>query len=73
MIFYFSGTGNSLQVAKSVAEHNKEKLISIAAAINSNGGCYEYNLEDNEMIGFVYPIYAWAPPKIVLQLNTFSK
>jgi hypothetical protein len=32
MIFYFSGTGNSLQVAKSIAEHNNEKLISIVGA-----------------------------------------
>jgi NAD-dependent dihydropyrimidine dehydrogenase PreA subunit len=67
MIFYFTGTGNSLQAAKSIAEHNHVKLISIAAAINSNDDFYEYHLENNEVIGFVYPIYAWAPPKMVLQ------
>jgi flavodoxin/NAD-dependent dihydropyrimidine dehydrogenase PreA subunit len=67
MIFYFTGTGNSLQAAKSIAEHNKEKLISIAAVMNSEDDSYEFKLEDNEMIGFIYPIYAWAPPKMVLQ------
>ena len=67
MIFYFSGTGNSLQAAKNIAKHNNEKLISMAAAINSGKDSFEYNLEENEIIGFVYPIYAWAPPKMVLR------
>ncbi|MBC2582629.1 EFR1 family ferrodoxin [Clostridium sp. DJ247] len=66
MIFYFSGTGNSLQVAKNIAEHNDEKLISIASKMNSKGGKFDYTLKDNEIIGFVYPVYAWAPPKMVL-------
>lgn len=66
MIFYFSGTGNSLQIAKKIAEHNNEKLISIASKMNSKDGSFEYTLKDNEIIGFVYPVYAWAPPKMVL-------
>ena len=37
MIFYFSGTGNSLQIAKNIAEHNDEKLISIAFEMNNRG------------------------------------
>ncbi|GEM_PF-5859417 len=35
MIFYFSGTGNSLHAAKRVSEYSKEGLVSIAAAMNS--------------------------------------
>jgi NAD-dependent dihydropyrimidine dehydrogenase PreA subunit/flavodoxin len=66
MIFYFSGTGNSLQVAKCIGEHNNEKLISIARVMNNGAGGFEYTLEDNEAIGFVYPIYSWAPPRMVL-------
>lgn len=62
MIFYFTGTGNSLQVAKNIAQHTNERLISI-----SHCGKNEFTLEQNEIIGFVYPVYAWAPPKIVLQ------
>jgi ferredoxin len=68
MIFYFTGTGNSLQAAKSIAEYNGEELVSIAAVINSKKKCYEYTLKEDERIGFVYPVYAWAPPKIVFQL-----
>jgi NAD-dependent dihydropyrimidine dehydrogenase PreA subunit/flavodoxin len=78
MIFYFSGTGNSLQVAKSIAEHNDEKLISIASEMNNKNDVFEYNLKDNEVIGFVYPVYAWGPPKMVinfiekLELNNYK-
>ncbi len=67
MIFYFSGTGNSLYIAKNIAEHTGEKLISIANEMNKKYDCYEYTLNHDEVIGFVYPVYAWAPPKIVLQ------
>lgn len=67
MIFYFSGTGNSFYVAKSIAAHNSEELVSIAATVNAGDRKYEYSLKDNEVIGFVYPVYAWGPPKIVLE------
>lgn len=66
MIFYFSGTGNSLQVAKSIGEYNEEKLISIAGEMNSKNSDYRYALKEDETIGFVYPVYAWGPPKMVL-------
>lgn len=66
MIFYFSGTGNSLYAAKKIAEHNGEKLISIASEMNQAGNSFEYSLKENEAIGFVYPVYAWGPPEVVL-------
>lgn len=78
MIFYFTGTGNSLQAAKNIGDYNGEKLISIAAAMNAEGESFEYTLKDNEAIGFVYPIYSWAPPKMVfkfvekLKLNNYK-
>ena len=25
-----------------------------------------YELSENEVLGFVYPVYAWGPPKMVL-------
>jgi ferredoxin/flavodoxin len=66
MIFYFSGTGNSLYAAKNIGFHNSEELVSISAAVNSDDEFNEYNLRDDEIIGFVHPVYAWGPPKIVL-------
>lgn len=67
MIFYFSGTGNSLQAASLIAEHNGEELVSISAAMYDGAGRHDYKLKEDEVIGFVYPVYAWAPPGIVLK------
>ena len=67
MIFYFSGTGNSLYIAKNIAKENKENLISIASTMVEGNECYEFTLKDNEVIGLVYPVYAWGPPKQVLE------
>jgi NAD-dependent dihydropyrimidine dehydrogenase PreA subunit/flavodoxin len=67
MIFYFSGTGNSLKVAKDIGTNNGERLISIASIMNDKGGRFEYDLTKDEIVGFVFPIYAWAPPKMVIQ------
>lgn len=67
MIFYFSGTGNSLYAAKRIALHNNEKLVSISSYINSGDQEYEYTLAEGEKIGFVFPIHAWAPPKMMLE------
>lgn len=67
MIFYFTGTGNSLQVAKRVAQNHNENLLSIASAINNEKQPFEYALKDNEVIGLIFPIYAWGPPSILLE------
>lgn len=67
MIFYFTGTGNSLYVAKKIAEKQDELLVSIAKELQKNEKAYEYQLNENETIGFVFPIYAWGPPKIVIE------
>jgi len=67
MIFYFSGTGNSLQVAKDIANCQNDRLISIAALISRKKDVYEFSLDEKEAVGFVFPVYAWAPPAIVLQ------
>lgn len=67
MIFYFTGTGNSLQAAQNIAEHNGEALISVAEKINSGEQIFEYTLKDNEAVGFVFPVYAWGPPGMVLE------
>ncbi len=67
MIFYFTGTGNSLYVAKNIGESNNEALVSIAEVMNSPKANYEFDLKDNEAIGFVFPIYSWGPPKMVIQ------
>ena len=64
MIFYFSGTGNSAWVARQLAEGQNEELLSIAMEIDRNKA---YKLKAGEKVGFVFPVYAWGPPKIVLR------
>lgn len=64
MIFYFSGTGNSAWVARLLAEGQKEELLAIGEEI---GKGKEYELKEGEKVGFVFPVYAWGPPEIVLR------
>ncbi|MEG2017954.1 MAG: EFR1 family ferrodoxin [Clostridium sp.] len=67
MIFYFSGTGNSRYVAANISEAQGEGLISISKELSLNKDKYEYELQNDEKIIFVYPIYAWAPPAMVVE------
>lgn len=63
MILYFSGTGNSLYIAKKMAKAMGDKIVSIADLVCK--GQYRIQLERDESIGFVYPVIACAPPDIV--------
>jgi ferredoxin len=67
MIFYFSGTGNSLHVARKVCEAQGERLVSVAEELAKADNSFEYSLAENELLGFVYPIYAWAPPRMMME------
>ena len=66
MIFYFSGTGNSKWIANTVSSYQQERLISIAGEMTDPANSFHYTLQNNEKIGFVFPVYSWAPPAIVL-------
>lgn len=63
MIYYFSGTGNSYAAAKKLATGLGESLMDIAQA--TRNGNFVHTLQAGERLGFVFPVYAWAPPKIV--------
>lgn len=65
MVFYFTGTGNSLYVAKNISLGINETLISIPKAVNNNE--FLYKLGKGENIGFVYPVHGWRPPKLVIE------
>ena len=64
MIFYFSGTGNSEWIAKEIAKKQNEEIRFIPQIIQKKE--IYYRAAENEKIGFVFPIYSWGPPKIVL-------
>ncbi|GAA0122885.1 EFR1 family ferrodoxin [uncultured Clostridium sp.] len=68
-IFYFSGTGNSLNMARKIAEKLDGKLMPIVKAMDIE----EFN---DEVIGIIVPIYCMDIPNIVrefLEKVKFSK
>lgn len=64
MIFYFSGTGNSAWVARQIAQGQQEELFAIGEEM---GNGREYKLKRGEKVGFVFPVYSWGPPAVVLR------
>lgn len=66
MIFYFSGTGNSKYVADEISSQIGTEIFDIAKIDKDIlATCYE-KLESTTSIGFVFPIYSWGVPPIVL-------
>ncbi len=65
MIFYLSGTGNSQHVASELSKRTGENLTAIYDIWN--GETFHYELTDDEVVGFVFPIYSWGPPSPILQ------
>ncbi len=65
MIFYYSGCGNSRFVAETMAQKMNEKLIFIPTELKEKKDLV-YTFSKDESLGFVFPVYAWAPAPIVL-------
>ncbi|MGE4489663.1 MAG: EFR1 family ferrodoxin [Kiritimatiellales bacterium] len=60
-IFWFSGSGNSLAVAKSLAANlPNAELIPIARAVREPP-------DAADVVGIVCPVYAWGPPALVAE------
>ena len=55
MILYFSGTGNSLAVARQLAERLNERLMLLTEAV-------QQDLTDEKRIGIVFPTYDFNLP-----------
>lgn len=64
MIFYYSGCGNSKHVAELINQELQERMVFIPEA--DRNGEFNYTIADDERIGFVFPVYAWGPPQLVL-------
>ena len=63
MIFYFTGTGNSLYVAQKLANKFNTRLISTKDASNKSN--YNFQMEENEILGIIAPVYYMGLPYIV--------
>ena len=60
MILYYSGCGNSRWVAETLADQLHERLLFIPDTAP------DLDVQEGESLGFVFPVYAWAPPQLVL-------
>ena len=65
MIFYFSGTGNSLYVVQKLHEADGGELIDIAGALNEKR--FKYEIAEGEKIGIVFPVYFYGLPTVVAE------
>lgn len=63
MIFYFTGTGNSLFAAQKLAAEG-EQVISMLDAVRE--GKLHYTLAKGESLGFVFPVYFYTVSDPVL-------
>ena len=61
ILYWFSGTGNSLHLARRLAEGvGDAELVPIARAMRA-----DEPPRLAERVGLVFPVYAWGPPAIV--------
>ena len=65
MIFYFTGTGNSLYAAQRIREVTGDRAISMAKCLLEDD--LDYKMYSNERIGFVFPTHCWGTPWLVDQ------
>lgn len=67
-IYYFSGTGNSLVVARDIAEKMEGNLISIPSMMDK-----ERITTDADIIGIVFPVYYLGTVNIPLVVQQFVR
>ena len=61
MIFYFSGTGNSAWAARQLARLTDDEAYDIISLKE------QPNIDHAKQIGFVFPVYAWGAPEVVVE------
>ncbi len=63
-IFYFTGTGNSLKIAKDIASHlGDTALVPVRKAIKETVDL------SADRIGLVFPVYMWGMPSIITEFS----
>lgn len=64
MILYFSGTGNSRYAAETLAHLTDDIAVNMTSLWPADGPT-AMHIGNNETLGVVFPVYAWAAPMIV--------
>ena len=69
MIFYFSGTGNTKWAASKLTSATHDSLISIAPYMRADDTMHDmtepFTLQEDERLGFVFPVHGWRVPRLV--------
>lgn len=69
MIYYFSGTGNSRHAAKTIACAVNDTAVNIVDAIKNK----TFGSSDDEITGFVFPVYFWGLPEIIKRFSAMPE
>jgi len=69
MIYYFSGTGNSKHAAETIASAVNDKAVNIVDAIQNK----TFGSADDEITGFVFPVYFWGLPEIIKRFTAMAE
>lgn len=65
VIYYFSATGNSLNVAQLIQKDLPDVELRSIAHVLGKSNKPNIILEDIDRLGFIFPVYAWGMPRIV--------
>lgn len=65
MIFYFTASGNSFDVARIIARATNDEMIDLGSAYKTDRFGLRFRVSQGENLGFVFPVYAWSTPAIV--------
>lgn len=63
MIFYFTGTGNSLATAQILGDETNDTIVDIGTAYKYKQ--FDFTMIQGQNLGFVFPVYAWTTPPII--------
>lgn len=67
MIFYFTGTGNSLWIAETLGKALGERLVSITEELKSGEKELLHPLRKDEKVLFVFPVHSWGAAVSVIR------
>lgn len=65
MIFCFSGTGNSLLVARELASRTGHAVTMLERELLSHPSRHLFELSEGEDVIWVFPVYSWGVPPVV--------
>lgn len=73
MIIVFSGTGNSLAVARRLRERLGGDIVVLEGDLLTNPSKHTLEVPQGEIVVWVFPVYSWGVPPVVADFIRHSK